>query len=43
MLNFMALYWPPRLKKRIPSNLEGQFATLGANVSTFIDTLTSMF
>jgi hypothetical protein len=45
MLNFMALYWPARLKKkrRIPSNLGSQFATLEANVPTFIDILTSMF
>jgi hypothetical protein len=33
----------PRLKKRIPSNLGGQFATLGANVPVFINILTSMF
>jgi len=33
----------PRLKKRIPSNLGGQFATLGANVAAFIDILPSMF
>ncbi len=32
----------PRLKKRIPSNLGGQFATLGTNVSAFINILTSM-
>ncbi len=30
-------------KKRIPSNLGSQFATLDANVLTFIDILTSMF
>jgi hypothetical protein len=29
-------------EKRIPSNLESQFATLGANVLTFIDILMSM-
>jgi hypothetical protein len=33
----------PRLEKKIPSNLGGQFATLGANVSAFINILTSMF
>jgi len=33
----------PRLKRRIPSNLGGQFATLGANVPAFINILTSMF
>jgi hypothetical protein len=33
----------PRLKKRIPSNLGSQFATHGANVSTFINIMTSMF
>jgi hypothetical protein len=33
----------PRLKKRIPLNLGSQFATLGANVSTFINIMTSMF
>jgi hypothetical protein len=44
MLNIMALYWPPRLKKkRIPSNLGGQFATLGTNVAAFINIVTSMF
>jgi hypothetical protein len=32
----------PRLKK-IPSNFEKQFATLGANVPTFINILMSMF
>jgi hypothetical protein len=42
MLNFMALYWPPRQKKRIPSNLGDQFATLGENVVAFINFLTSM-
>jgi hypothetical protein len=26
----------PKAEKRIPSNLGGQFATLGVNVSTFI-------
>jgi hypothetical protein len=29
----------PRLKKRIPSNLGSQFATLGANVPAFISNL----
>jgi hypothetical protein len=29
----------PRLKKRIPSNLGSQFATLVANVVTFISNL----
>jgi hypothetical protein len=33
----------PRLEKKIPSNLGGQFTTLGANVSAFINILTSMF
>jgi hypothetical protein len=32
----------PRLEKRIPSNLGGQFATLGTNVSAFVNILTSM-
>jgi hypothetical protein len=32
----------PRLKKRIPSNLGGQFATLGANVPAFINILTNI-
>jgi hypothetical protein len=38
--------WPcigPKVEKRIPSNLGGQFATLGANVPAFIDILTTMF
>jgi hypothetical protein len=30
-------------KRRIPSNLGSQFATLDANVPTFIDILTPMF
>jgi hypothetical protein len=46
MLNFMALYWPPRLKKRIPyfefGTLGTQFATLGSNVPAFINIMTSM-
>ncbi len=33
----------PRLKKRIPSNLGSQFATLGTNVPAFINILMSMF
>ncbi len=33
----------PRLKKEVSLNLGGQFATLGANVSAFINILTSMF
>ncbi len=33
----------PRLKKRIPLNLGSQFATLGANVSSLINVMTSMF
>jgi hypothetical protein len=33
----------PKAGKRIPSNLGGQFATLGAYVSAFINILTSMF
>jgi hypothetical protein len=39
MLNFMALYWPPRLKKRIPSNLGSEFATLVGNVVAFISNM----
>jgi hypothetical protein len=36
----MALYWPQGFKKKgIPMNLESQFATLGANVPTFINIL----
>ncbi len=38
--------WPcigPKSGKRIPSNLEGQFVTLVANVLTFINFLTSNF
>jgi uncharacterized protein YehS (DUF1456 family) len=31
---------PRQKEKRIPSNLGGQFATLGANVSAFTDILT---
>jgi hypothetical protein len=37
MLNFMVL--GPRLKKRIPSKLGSQFATLAANVVAFISNL----
>jgi hypothetical protein len=37
MLNFMVL--APRLKKRIPSNLGSQFATVVANVVAFISNL----
>jgi hypothetical protein len=33
----------PKAEKMIPSNLGGQFATLGANVPAFINILTSMF
>jgi hypothetical protein len=33
----------PRLEKRIPSNVGGQFATLEANVPAFINILMSMF
>ncbi len=33
----------PRPKRRIPSNLGGRFTTLGANISAFINILTSMF
>jgi hypothetical protein len=40
MLNFYGLVLAPRLEKRIPSNLGGQFATLGANVPAFINNLT---
>jgi hypothetical protein len=39
MLNFMVL--APRLKKRIPSKLGCQFATLVANVVAFISKLGS--
>jgi ethanolamine transporter EutH len=39
----MAFVLAPRLKKTISSNLGGQFATLGANVSAFINILMSMF
>jgi hypothetical protein len=38
----MALFWPQRPKKRIPSNLGGQLATLGANMPEFIIILRSM-
>jgi len=34
----MTLNWP-KADKKIPSNLGGQFATLGANVVTFINNL----
>jgi hypothetical protein len=34
------LVFAPRPKNRIPSNLGGQFATLGANISAFINILT---
>jgi hypothetical protein len=44
MLELYGLVLAPRLKKkRIPSNLRGRFATLGANVPAFINILTSMF
>jgi hypothetical protein len=44
MLNFMALYWPLKAEKGIPSwNLGSQFGTLGANVPAFINILTAMF
>jgi len=33
----------PKAEKRIPSNLGGQFATLGTNVPAFINILMSMF
>jgi hypothetical protein len=33
----------PKAKKRISFNLGNQFATLGANVPTFIKILTLMF
>jgi hypothetical protein len=39
-------FWPcigTNCGKRIPLNLGSQFATLGVNVSTFINILTSMF
>jgi len=38
MLNFMALIGP-KAEKRIPTNLGGQFATVGANVPAFISNL----
>jgi hypothetical protein len=40
MLN---LVLAPRLGKRIPLKLGGQFSILGANVSAFTNILTSMF
>jgi hypothetical protein len=44
MAELDGLVLAPRLeKKRMPSNLGGQFATLGANVSAFINIMTSMF
>jgi hypothetical protein len=33
----------PRLKRRIPTNLGSQFATLGANVPAIFNILMSMF
>jgi hypothetical protein len=33
----------PKAEKRIPPNLGSQFATLEANVPSFINTQTSMF
>jgi len=39
------LYWPcigPKVRKRISSNLGGQFAILGVNVSAFINILMSI-
>ncbi len=36
-VEFYGLVLAPRLKKRIPSNLGSQFATLVANVVTFIN------
>jgi len=38
-LSFYGLVFAPRLEKRIPSNLGGQFATLGTYVSAFISNL----
>jgi hypothetical protein len=45
LINFehYGLVLAPRPKKRIPSNLGGQFATLGVNIPAFINILTSMF
>jgi hypothetical protein len=40
MLNYMALYLAPRLRKRIPSNLGSQFATLEADVPAYMNILT---
>jgi hypothetical protein len=40
MLNIMAFVLAPKAEKRIPSNLRGQFATLGTNVPAFINILT---
>jgi len=37
------LVFAQRPKKRIPSNLGGQFGTLGTNIPAFINILTSMF
>jgi len=39
----LGLVLAPKAEKRIPSNLGGQFATLGANVPAFITILMSMF
>jgi hypothetical protein len=44
MLNFMAFVLVgPKAGKGLPSNLRGQFATLGTNVPAFINILKSMF
>jgi hypothetical protein len=42
MLNFKALYWPQGWKKDT-IKFGRPIATLGANVSAFINILTSMF
>jgi hypothetical protein len=43
MLNFYGPCIGPKAETRIPSNLGSQFATLEANVSAFINILTSIF
>jgi hypothetical protein len=35
----MALYWPPRLKKKYHQFWESQFVTLGTNIVAFISNL----
>jgi len=43
LVELYGLVFGPKAGKRIPSNLGGHLATLGANVATFINILTSMF